>query len=371
MTEDSSMVITLSHLEVTDTDNPNYPKGFSLKVLPGTKNASYAVSGNTIIPALNFNGFLEVGVTVSDGVNQSGEFKLSILVTPVNDAPEIINLETTPLVYEPGSEPINFTQTVDLIDVDSDHLSMAEIGFRPTNYSAVNDELIINTDSSSIKAIYDPEGILFLVGYAPLEEYKAVIRSLRYHYRMTQDENGNPSEILSGTRTVYLNLHDGQLVSDTHERQITMETKVALDIPNAFTPNGDNSNDTWRIHSVNKEQLDKAVSLGVPELDGGRHAIKRVAGMRLVTPAWRRERARRRQLGLEVPQLGARRQPAVPEQVADLLERGALREIVDVAAAVGEDATIAIQVADRGRGGGDVLETALRLHVAGHEADPI
>jgi len=208
---------------------------------------------------LNLNGFIEVGVTVSDGINTSDEFKLSILVTPVNDAPEILNFETTPLVYEPGSQPIYLSQTLDLRDVDNDHLSMAEIGFRPTNYSPMNDELIITTDSTNIKAIHDPDGILFLVGYAPLEEYKTVIRSLQYNYRMTQDENGNPSEILSGARTIYLNLHDGQLISDTYERQITMETKVALDIPNAFTPNGDNSNDTWRIHSMNKEQLDKAL----------------------------------------------------------------------------------------------------------------
>lgn len=257
MPEDSSMTIHLSYLEITDTDNPN-AKGFSLKVLPGN-NDVYTVAGNTITPALNLNGFIEVGVTVSDGINISPEFKLAILVTPVNDRPEILNFEKTPLPYEPGGEPIFISETFDVVDVDNDHLSMAEIGFRPTYFSPTNDELIFTADSTNIKAIYDPEGILYLVGYATLEEYKTAIRSIKYNYRITRDENGNPAEILSGTRTLYVNLHDGQMMSDTHERQITMETKVSLEIPNTFTPNGDNSNDTWRIQAPNKDQLGEAV----------------------------------------------------------------------------------------------------------------
>jgi gliding motility-associated-like protein len=256
--EDSSIVILLSHLEVTDADNPAYPKGFSLILLPAN-NDMYTVSGSTIRPASNLNGFIEVGVKVSDGVNTSNEFKVSILVTPVNDPPEIINFTNTELAYEPGSEPITLFDALDLNDVDNDHLSMAEIGFRQNNYSAINDELLLASDSAKIKAIYDPAGILFLVGYATLDEYKTAIRSIHYNYKMTLDENGNPSEILAGTRTIYINLHDGQQVSDTHELAVNMETEVSLDIPNTFTPNGDMSNDTWHIHTINKDQLDKAV----------------------------------------------------------------------------------------------------------------
>ena len=76
---------------------------------------------------------------------------------------------------------------------------------------------------------------------------------------MTQDEFGDPSEILSGTRTFYIYVHDGQHASVTHERQISMETKVSLDIPTAFTPNGDKANDTWRVQATNKDQMEKSV----------------------------------------------------------------------------------------------------------------
>ncbi len=256
--EDNTVEVSLGQLEVTDNDNPGYPKGFSLTVLPGDENI-YTVSGAMVTPAPNLNGFIEVGVKVSDGINVSDEFKLSVLITPVNDAPKISDFDDTPISYEPGNEPADLFPTVDLSDVDNDHLSMVEVGFAPTNFSPENDELLFTADSTTIKAIYDPKGILFLVGYAPIEDYRKIVRTIQYNYRMTLDENGNPSEILSGSRLVYLNVHDGQLPSDTVKREINMETKVALDIPNTFTPNGDQENDTWQIYTRDRALVDKAV----------------------------------------------------------------------------------------------------------------
>ena len=89
-----------------------------------------------------------------------------------------------------------------------------------------------------------------------------------------------------------------------------------------------------------------------------------VAGSCFITPQHRLgQRARRGELRLQIAELGAVRQPAVPEQVADFLERRAAREIVDVVAVVRQHAAIAIEVADRGRGGDDVFEPALGLRV--------
>lgn len=259
MLEDSTLSISLTDLQVSDADNAGYPKGFSLIVLPPGKADLYTVSGATIRPALNVNDFIEVGIKVSDGKNLSNEFKLSILITPVNDAPEIIRIDTTTVKYEPGADPISIFDSLDLRDVDSDYLSMAEIGFRLPHYSAENDALAMTSDSTKIKVIYDPEGILFLVGYAPLEEYKTAIRSIKYGYQLIADENGNYPELSSGDRILYVNLNDGQLVSQTYERKIAIETDVILDIPNAFTPNGDKANDIWRIRATNTNKLNNAV----------------------------------------------------------------------------------------------------------------
>ena len=70
MMEDSTITITLADLIVTDADNPGYPNGFTLKVL-GDSEGVYQASGTTVRPSPDLNGFIEVGVTVSDGVNTS------------------------------------------------------------------------------------------------------------------------------------------------------------------------------------------------------------------------------------------------------------------------------------------------------------
>jgi SHS2 domain-containing protein len=97
--EDTALEITLDDLLVTDADNPDYPVGFTLTVLDGT---DYTRVDNTITPNLNFNsvvdGDLTVPVTVNDGEADSPVFNLVVTVTPVNDAPVIVDqaVLTTP-----------------------------------------------------------------------------------------------------------------------------------------------------------------------------------------------------------------------------------------------------------------------------------
>ena len=244
--EDNAITITLSDLLVTDSDNPNYPAGFTLRVLAGGEGV-YSANGNTVRPASNFNGFMDVRVTVNDGVNTSSEFRLAILVTPVNDAPLITLLEASPLSFEPGNEPAEVFRRLALNDVDNEYLSMAEIGFREANHSPQHDELLLEYENPKIRAVQDPAGILFLVGTATVEDYQAALRSIKYNYKVTKDLNGKPEEILSTPRTIYVNVNDGQDVSLTSERTVSIEAKITLDIPSAFTPNGDNANDTWQL----------------------------------------------------------------------------------------------------------------------------
>ena len=110
--EDSTIQLSLSDLIVVDADDPDYPKGFLLIVLQG-HDKTYTRNENSITPALNITGFIEVGVRVSDGLNISEEYKVSILVNPVNDPPEILNFDTTALAFQPGSDPITLFQSLE------------------------------------------------------------------------------------------------------------------------------------------------------------------------------------------------------------------------------------------------------------------
>ena len=258
MLEDGTLQLSLSDLIVVDADDPDYPKGFLLIVLPGN-NGSYARNENSITPAGNLTGFIEVGVRVSDGNNLSDEYKVSILINPVNDPPDILNFDSTAIRFQPGGDPVTLFQSLDVNDIDNNHLVFAEIGFRRINYNSQNDALLFNNDSSKIRAVHDSTGNLFLIGYATLAEYKYALQSIQYQYHLTQDEEGNPTTILAGPRSIYVNIYDGQSSSPTYQREINMEVSIALDIANAFTPNGDHQNDTWRINVLNTDDVEKAI----------------------------------------------------------------------------------------------------------------
>jgi gliding motility-associated-like protein len=47
--------------------------------------------------------------------------------------------------------------------------------------------------------------------------------------------------------------NDGQSVSDVYEKRIELAERIGLEIPNAFTPNNDAANDTWRVKVVDGE----------------------------------------------------------------------------------------------------------------------
>ena len=86
MNEDQSLEIEFDDLVVNDPDDPDYPVGFTLTVLPGT---NYTVAGTTVSPILNFNGILTVNVKVNDGLLDSDTYGLQVTVNAVNDPPVI------------------------------------------------------------------------------------------------------------------------------------------------------------------------------------------------------------------------------------------------------------------------------------------
>jgi len=65
-------------------------------------------------------------------------------------------------------------------------------------------------------------------------------------------------EVLDGARTLYLTVSDGHLASTTVRRKVSMDVELLLNIPGAFTPNGDRENDTWHIDLLNADNIEAA-----------------------------------------------------------------------------------------------------------------
>ena len=70
--EETELTITLDDLTVVDPDNA-YPAEFTVVVLDGK---NYTRDGNTILPALDFNGAMTIPVKVYDGAADTSDSAL-------------------------------------------------------------------------------------------------------------------------------------------------------------------------------------------------------------------------------------------------------------------------------------------------------
>ena len=114
--EDQSVIISAQSLVISDPDvDVRFHVAFSIRLFPGE---NYLHDGLKITPTENFNGQLNVPVTVSDGAADSQTFELQIDVTPVNDPPVIVGQKS---LQTPERTPLTITaQDLQLTDPDDE-----------------------------------------------------------------------------------------------------------------------------------------------------------------------------------------------------------------------------------------------------------
>jgi len=130
--EDGRYDFTLTDLTITDPDS----SAFTLSVEAGS---DYQLVANSLYPAANYSGLLNVGLFVSDGGLNSASVTVQVQVTAVNDAPLLIGTPVTRVVINEDYS-VQFSGS----DIEGDSLL----------YSVVSNHSWLSIDSTGLLSGY-------------------------------------------------------------------------------------------------------------------------------------------------------------------------------------------------------------------------
>jgi hypothetical protein len=165
-------------------------------------------------PMPNAHGEADVEIHVSDRF-QTEIASFRVIVSSVNDVPEIAELTENRVLYIEDEPPVALASGLTISDVDNVGLIGATIEFTE-GFRAGEDRLIFGQGGGGIIGAYDREmGVMELLGVASVEEYQAAIRRVLYDNR-----SENPSPL---SRALTIRVRDEGLESQAIEAFVLVE----------------------------------------------------------------------------------------------------------------------------------------------------
>jgi gliding motility-associated-like protein len=173
---------------------------------------------------------------------------VTIFINSNPDAPEILNFESEPILYElANNEGVILTEGT-VFDGDKENLEKIIITI---SGSYVRGEDILSFDELVVEGLNyiwnDSLGVLTISGIKNANDYTLALQAVKY-------VNLKAVSPTSAPREIEIVIYDVTgLISIPYIRSISFEdTYVELDIPGGFTPNGDEVNDTWNIENLTR-----------------------------------------------------------------------------------------------------------------------
>ena len=159
-----------------------------------------------------------VSITVSDGSDDSNTLTRNINVVKVNNDPVLSNLESSSLIFFPGSSAKQISNTIEITDIDDTNIESATIQIS-SNYLSSEDTLEFTNQNGITSSWNDISGTLTLSGSATKTNYENAIRSITY-----LNSNGAPD---MSVRTLSFTVSDGSDNSSTLTRDIEIPDSIS------------------------------------------------------------------------------------------------------------------------------------------------
>ncbi|MEM7258338.1 MAG: hypothetical protein AAF404_13240, partial [Pseudomonadota bacterium] len=153
-----------------------------------------------------------VSFTINDGEDNSNSLTRDITFTAVNDAPQLSAIETAPLSYSENSPALELSKMLQVNDADDSQLQSATVSI-DGNFSTGADALRFNNQAGISGSYNQTTGVLLLTGSASAAQYQTALRTVAF-----ENTSDDPSDL---TRTVSINVNDGQSDSNIVSRAIT------------------------------------------------------------------------------------------------------------------------------------------------------